>query len=123
MKKLTKSHIATFWRGVDAALKDLKLLDWNVQKMEEEMSLDTLATCAPQWEFRKATIRLNPVWDIEPSPMALIQIALHEVCHILLCGLVYAGEQRWMTEKEHDAQEHEIIRRLIPVMTGKEEED
>ena len=122
--KLTRQNIKTFWNCVDAAIKDLKLTDWNVIKLVEEMDdLNTLATCAPQWEFRKATIRLNPVWDIPVTPIVLCQIAVHEVCHILLNGLVHIGEQRWATEKEHDQEEHEIIRRLVPVMTGKEEEE
>lgn len=122
MKKLTNKQIKMFWMFVDTAVRDLKLTDWSIHKLvDDDQEADTLATCAPQWKFKKATIRLNPMWDVPPSPETIAQTAVHEVLHILMNGVMHAGEVRWMTEAEHDQEEHEVIRRLLPVLTGAEE--
>lgn len=124
MKKLTSQQRKMFWMFVNASVKDLKLTDWNIQKaVDEDMDADMLATCQPMWKFRKAVITLNGSWDVEANPTVLAQIALHEVMHILLAGVMHCGEQRWMTEKQHDDEEHEVIRRLIPVLTDAEEKE
>lgn len=122
MTRLTKKHERQFWNYVTSWITRLRVVNWTFRKKvddRDEADSDSLADCASQTEFHTATVTLHREWPIEPAPDTLDEIACHEVLHIVLAPLMALAEDRFVTQKQLDDAEHEVIRSFLSaIFTG-----
>lgn len=116
MYVLTAKQQKQFWANVAECVARLRVVDWTIRKKVETRCDDdptTMADCAANWENRVAAITLYREWEAEPTDEELYEIAFHEVLHIVTCLLTHLAEERFVTQKQIDDAEHDIIRSVV----------
>ena len=114
--KTSKADFEAFKKTVVYWQNKLGLTDWKLYLSHDTVE-NTLAWVRRDNEGRCASIGLSVNWEHQKVSRKLInECALHEVLHILLANLRYAGQQRQTTETDFSIAEHEIIRRLEKVL-------
>lgn len=102
------------------------ITDWKIYYSHEMWSTDSYANCDLNKKARVATINLSTEWndDIKTKKEMhdiLKEIALHEVCHILLSDMCHLAMSKKINSMEDiDSIEHIIIRRLEKAFIKKE---
>lgn len=51
------------------------------------VNIETLMTCAAEWEYTKATIVVNMTAASQMDDEALESCVIHELCHVLVCEM------------------------------------
>lgn len=82
------------------------LKDWLIAAYPSP--LKGISGAAKMWpENRGAHIMINETLPHQPTMEWINRLALHEVCHVMLADMRFAG-----TKKEMNKAEHSVIRRL-----------
>ena len=124
MAKTTPEHFSIFKKGCLHWIDEFGLKDWKItfRQMDiesddpEEAASDDVVTgagCVADFRNRVAALILQADWkDIKPTNQMVRAVAFHEVCHVLLWGLVHLGQQRSASERDIRTEAHAVIRRL-----------
>lgn len=88
------------------------LRDWFVSYCHAELEDGTIADCERSISNRIASIRLNVHTDVILDDEIIRRTAFHEVCELLIGGLVCLATARFVIEDELTGEAHAIIRRL-----------
>lgn len=110
--KITKKHLKTFNKCVHFYLTNFSLKDWEVEVEVGEDETTTRAECFTSLEDKYCKIKIDPRWDVEPTPVELNKTAFHEVMELLLSPLYSLAKDRFITEKQISEAGHSIIMRL-----------
>ena len=116
MFELNKKHERAFWKAVTEFVAKLRVVDWTIRTDVKDMDpVDdrTLADCQPDPDFAVATITLYRNWEKDPTPEHIKETAFHEVLHVVMSRLMELARERYVTEKQLDDEEHEVIRRIV----------
>jgi hypothetical protein len=119
MSTLTVAHSKKFRRFVGKWAEIFKLADWKLTYKFRQEPSHNLAECCPDAENKQAEVYLFREWDIEPTSSTLDEIAAHEVLHVLFAPLMRLAGERFVTEKELEIEEHNIIRVLLKAFVAK----
>lgn len=125
--KTNKKDFEIFTSECEYFVELLGLTDWKIYYTHELWSNDSYANCDLNIPARVATINLSTDWNEgkktkEELNYILKEIALHEVCHILLSDLCQLALSKYIkSSDEIDSIEHVIIRRLERALLKKEE--
>jgi hypothetical protein len=111
MYKTTRKDEDYFRSRVKHWLIQLSLGDWKVEVYRKKL-IDMSAGCEMWHDAHGAHIQLNEEFPYQPEKRWLDRLALHEVCHVLLCDLKKLINARVVTDAMADTAEHAVIRRL-----------
>lgn len=109
--KTTSSDVNYFRERALHWVKMLSLGDWKIEVYAGETA-ENSATCELWHDAHGAHIKLKRLFDYKPEKRWLDRLALHEVCHVLLCDLRRLVKDRCVTDAQIDTAEHAVIRRL-----------
>ena len=109
--KTTKKDVAYFEARVHHWVRVLHLGDWKVEVFDSDTGEDS-AQCEMWHDAHGAHIKLRRQFAYRPTKPWLNKLALHEVCHVLLCDLKRLIKDRVVTDNMADTAEHAVIRRL-----------
>ncbi len=109
--------VAYFESRVLHWLERLSLGDWSVEVYKDDTGTD-MARCEMWHNTHGAHIKLNVRFEYKLERAWLDKLALHEVCHILLCDLKRLFTEHDVADWQKETAEHAIIRRLERALTG-----
>ena len=108
--KTTTKELAYYEARVHHWQRVLSLGDWKIEVFDA--TIDESATCEMWHNARGAHIRLSNRFHYAPPKQFLDTLALHEVCHVLLCDLKRLIFERSVSDAQAETAEHAVIRRL-----------
>jgi hypothetical protein len=108
--KTTAKELAYYESRVFHWQRVLSLGDWKVEVFDG--TIEESATCEMWHNAHGAHIRLSNRFHYAPSKRFLDTLALHEVCHVLLCDMKRLINDRVCTDAMAETAEHAVIRRL-----------
>lgn len=109
--KTTRAEEAFFEKRVRHWLKVLSLGDWKVEVYIKKLE-DMSAACELWHNAHGAHITINETFHHQPAKAWMDRLALHEVCHVLLCDLKRLINDRSVNDAMSETAEHAVIRRL-----------
>lgn len=89
--------------------------DWKIEVYRE--AIDNSAEVHLWHNDHGAHVKLNKEFAYKPERIWLDRLALHEVCHILLCDLSRLTKDRYTTPDAIETAEHAVVRRLENALT------
>lgn len=108
--KTSAKELAYFEGRVRHWVRALHLGDWKVEVFFG--TIEESATCEMWHNAHGAHIRLSNRFNYAPGKEWLDRLALHEVCHVMLCDLKRLINERTTTDAQSETAEHAVIRRL-----------
>ena len=115
--KTTRAEERYFEARVKHWQNVLSLGDWRIDAYREKL-VDRSAECQQYDEAQGAHIRINTELAHKPNRDWLDQVALHEVCHLLLAEMKRQIYSRVVTDNMANIAEHAVIRRLENALLG-----
>lgn len=115
-RQVTPEEFAAFKEEVEAWVVRFGLQDWEFFIAHEEVDSDTYACVRLNRDGRQARISLGLTVLDSPVTSDPRKSAFHEVCHVLLADMYFAGKARFTTQEELDRAEHSVIRVLEKVL-------
>ena len=114
MAVLTNKDVKIFWKAVSDWCVKFRITDWRIMKGQADKAEDCLADCTCTYSLRTAKITIYRDWgdEMPVNPDSLSEVAMHEVLHIVLAGLMEAAGQRFTTQQQLDDFEHDVIRAI-----------
>src|SRR3990167_10692126 len=120
--KVTRSEETYFIARVQHWADFFYLGDWRIEAYTSTQVTENSAECEIWHNAHGAHILLRKTFDRgAPSKAFLNQLALHEVCHVLLCDLKRLIADRCFTDAQAETAEHAVIRRLEKVLLKRSE--
>jgi len=115
MSTTSAKHFAQFKRYAKKWLKAFGLTSWSVEFNHKDLENNLrLAECGVDAIGKFAELNLNVVWeDNTPTLVNLSNTACHEVLHVLLGPMAHLSSERFVTERELEHAEHEVIRSIL----------
>ncbi len=116
MNKTSKEDFEYFKKQCEYWQDRLSLRDWKLHYLHETYT-GSYAWFRSDVPGKTATLGLSVSWEDEKiTKPKLNSSARHEVLHLLLADLVYAGHARQSTDEDFENTQHAIIRRLEHVL-------
>lgn len=109
--KTTRADEDYFVKRVRHWVRELHLGDWKIEAYRKKLE-DMSAACEMWHDAHGAHIMINTEFASQPTRPWLDRLALHEVCHVLLCDLKRLINSRTVTDSMVETAEHAVIRRL-----------
>lgn len=113
--KTTKKHFEIFRKESLKLIKDFGLSDWRIDILHQE---DPEKRCCRGWSNSNCVsfvgqISLSPDWNGDiVTTEEVKKCALHEIGHILFCGMATAATERNVACGMFELEEHRVIRRM-----------
>jgi hypothetical protein len=112
---LTDKDVAEFWKCVGEWCVKFRITDWRIIKGEGSRSdTECLADCVCTYNLRTAKITIYRDWgdEMPVNNKTLSEVAMHEVLHVVMAGLMGAANERFTTEQVLEDFEHDVIRAI-----------
>lgn len=111
--KITDQQFDLFKKYVYQWQQDLGLGDWRIHVLLEKPTEEAYAETSWRTSSRVARVSLALEWTDRPADDAnLMEVALHEVMHLVTCDLMVEAKDRYASEYDVDRAEHAIVVRM-----------
>lgn len=114
----TSQHFEFFKKECNRFLNEFGLIEYRLFFYHEDIK-KSMATCRAQFDNKVVSLTLNKKWSDKPTKQELSNTAFHEVLHILLAGLIYIGEARFINDGEFDVEEELVVSKLEAFIKSK----
>jgi len=110
-KKTTKRVFQQFKKEVLRLLDKFRIDDWKVYFLFDYIGDDCNARCITDCVSRNVTFAYNTETDTEDED-DILQIALHEVCHLLTADIAGLAYSRFVTSDEVRKASEMVTRKI-----------